>query len=165
MKPLSPAQQELVTEHLDLVDKIARRYQKRAVRDLDELTGEGSLALCEAARRHKPGSGDFRAYATVWIAAYMASAASREWEQPRTNAEGLEDCPAEDDGSLADLEEIRAVIGRLSDDERKLLAGYFATLFDQPESVRDIARQTGRSKSSVHRDRQKALSKVRQACA
>jgi RNA polymerase sigma factor for flagellar operon FliA len=58
-RPLDAAQQELVEQHLSLVNTIARGWRRRCrtTTDFDELVQVGSMGLLDAARRFDPARG------------------------------------------------------------------------------------------------------------
>ena len=75
--------EELVTEHLPLVDQVVARVSARFPRhvDRDELRNAGRLGLVEAARRYDPSTEvPFDRYAAIRIrGAILDSTRSRDW--------------------------------------------------------------------------------------
>src|SRR5262245_57538824 len=64
-----PAAERLITSHLRLAAKVARRYQRKDL-PLADLISEANLGLVIAASRYDPGRGArFSTYALLWIKA------------------------------------------------------------------------------------------------
>lgn len=75
--PLTDDQRELVERHDHLTTFATLRYPHlvRAIGDRDEALSLASLALCEAARRFKPGRGTYPTFALAYIwGAWMTAA-------------------------------------------------------------------------------------------
>lgn len=71
---IANSQQRLVLDHLDLVRRIARKFHQRcsAVRDLEDIEGDGFVGLIDAARRFDPGRRvKFNTYASQRIRGAM----------------------------------------------------------------------------------------------
>lgn len=65
------ALQQLVDSHMRLAISVAERYSRQGV-PVEDLIGEASVGLVEAARRYDPDKGTrFGTYASWWVRAYV----------------------------------------------------------------------------------------------
>ncbi len=94
---LSPAQQQLVLEHLPVVRHVARQMHERLPQhvELDELVGAGTLGLVDAARKFNAQKNvQFRSYAQFRIrGAILDSLRSLDWSprELRRKARAMEE--------------------------------------------------------------------------
>lgn len=62
----TPTDEALIEDHLELAQRIARRFRRRGV-DLDDLVQVARLALVKAAAHYQPDRGPFAPYAATTI--------------------------------------------------------------------------------------------------
>jgi RNA polymerase sigma factor for flagellar operon FliA len=112
--------EELVTEHLGLVDQVVSRVSARFPRhvDRDELRSAGMLGLVEAARRYDPSTEvPFERYAAIRVrGAILDSTRSRDWATRlvRRQARELAEAEAEyaaANGRTAEKEALAVMLG------------------------------------------------------
>ncbi len=113
-------QNQLVTDHLDLVGRIVAELSARYPRHVDrsELWNAGALGLVEASRRFDPGSGfPFSRYAAIRIrGAIIDSTRTRDWatRSVRRNLRELREAEAgleSSDGKVASPGEFASFLG------------------------------------------------------
>ena len=172
------ALEKLLVAHLRLVLRIARGYVKHGV-SYEDLVGEGTLGLAEAAQRFDPERGvRFSAYAAWWIRAHVrrstlanrrivATPSTRAARKLVARLRDTERVLAQQLGRRATREEVAAALGVSAADvgmvdsalrERDVVVGdldhggiELADLCDSPEELVAEAEFTARSTASIER--------------
>jgi RNA polymerase sigma factor (sigma-70 family) len=127
---LSKTKQRLVTDYLDLVRMLARyfvqnRPQWQRSLYVDDLEGEGFLALCKAARTYDPKRLPYpKAYFARAILNAMLKWIKKATRTPRENRIALADA-ADQMPEYDELDHLRLAIEALPEDDREMAANRF----------------------------------------
>lgn len=156
-------------QHIPLVHRLARQlcgFTNGAL-DYDDLAQEGMIGLIKAADRFDPSRGvQFITYAYLAVRRHLLRVINRQSEAPLSldapAADGLpplgETIAAPAPGDSADLCDVRALVDRLPDPQRRVIVWrYWEGL-----SLREAGGQIGVSGEWARRIEQKALQSLRQ---
>lgn len=146
-------------EYLELVEILARRYQKYGL-PYEDLFQEGYLGLAEAAGRYDPNKGaSFKTYAGFWIKKYMLRALDLEIQDNRQTVSLDEDTspePAVEDKAPA-RERLDIPEGMLKPVEEQILRLFYEDGLD----LRQIAQTLNLTRERVRQYKNTALRRLR----
>lgn len=162
--PLTDAQRQLIVDHIDSANDIAKRYVRLVLKrgiTLQELQTESCSALCEAALRFDPEQGtDFMAYAYHWCRKYII-AYIENWGYVAEDITMLPEEISADDGEAEEFqrERVAALMAVLNQQETmvvRLLYGFDG----DPMDFGEVARLMHLSSRRIHQIYEKAMSKM-----
>ena len=170
---------------LKFVVSLANQYKGRGA-DIDDLVGEGNMALIKAAQKYEPGHGcRFASYAAPYIRRAMEQSIEQMsglYRIPRSTPLSMDaplggrdnvnllsvvedpssPIPGEDQ-EIADLHEQLTVCLPLLDDREKQVVTMIYGLNTEKHTMAEIAELMGIKRERVRQIRDKAMRKVRKA--
>ncbi len=168
-KHLHHAQQvknQIVQANLRLVVSVARRHWRPGL-DLMELVSDGNITLMRAVESFDVHKGNrFSTYATLALMKGFARSVSRMQSfSTATGKAGLDQLPDTPRVSAVERfalrEDVGALLGRLTDRERRVLIGHFGLDQSEPATYEQIGQRLGLSKQRIRQIEQAALAKLR----